>query len=92
MNFSTWLIFTNKEVVKRVLTIYTAKHNRNFTTSRSTKSKLFVKCMDGSCKWYVKAVVKPKFNGLWMVTFYGGSHSCIPLGQMGNGQMGTHRA
>ena len=87
MNFSTGLIFANKEVVKHALTIYATKHNRNFMTSRLTKSKLFVKCMDGSCKWYVGAVVKPKLNGLWMVTSYGGPHSCIPLGMSQNGRM-----
>ena len=86
-NFSTGLIFAYKEVVKHALTIYATKHNKNFMTSRLTKSKLFVKCMDGSCKWYVGAVVKPKLNGLWMVTSYGGSHSCIPLGMAQNGRM-----
>ena len=50
MNFSIWLIFTNKEAVKCALTIYAAKHNRNFMTSRSTKNRLFVKCIDESCK------------------------------------------
>lgn len=60
MNFSIGLIFTNKEMVKRVLTIYAVKHNRNFMTSKSTKSRLSVKCMDESCKWYVGAVMKPK--------------------------------
>ena len=40
MNFSKWLTFANKEAVKRVLIIYAAKDNRNFTISRSTKSKL----------------------------------------------------
>ena len=74
-------------MVKRALTIYAAKHNKNFMTSRSTKSKLFVKCMDGSCKWYIKAVMKPKHNGLWMVTSYGGPHSCIPLGTTLDGRM-----
>ena len=50
--FSTGLIFANKEAVKRALTIYAAKHNINCMTSRSTKSKLSVKCVDESCKWY----------------------------------------
>ena len=87
MNFSIGLIFANKEAVKRALTIYAAKHNKNFMTSRLTKSKLFVKCMDGSCKWYIGAVVKPKHNGLWMVISYGGPHSCIPLGMDLDGRM-----
>ena len=86
MNFSTGLIFENKEEVKRALTIYAAKHNRNFMTSRSTKSRLFVKCMDGSCKWYVGTIMKPK-HGLLMVTSYGGPHSCMPLGTALNGRM-----
>ena len=83
MNFSTGLIFMNKEPT---LTIYAAKYNRNFMTSRSTKSRLSVKCMDESCKWYIRAVVKPN-HGLWMVTSYGGPHSCIPLGMSQNGRM-----
>ena len=87
MNFSTGLIFANKERVKHALTIYAAKHNRNFMTSRLTKSKLSVKCMDGSCKWYVGVVVKPKLNRLWMVTSYVGPHSCIPLATAKDGRM-----
>ena len=49
MNFAKWLIFANKEVVKCALTIYAAKHNRNFMTSRSTRSRLSMKCVDESC-------------------------------------------
>ena len=86
MNFVKGLIFANKKAVKRVLTIYAAKHNRNFMTSRSTKSRLYVKCMDESCKWYIRPVMKPN-HGLWMVTSYGGPHSCMPLGTALDGRM-----
>ena len=78
MNFVKGLIFANKEAVKRALTIYAAKHNINIMTSRLTKSRLFVKCVDESCIWYVGVVAKPK-HGLWIVTSYRGPHSCIPL-------------
>ena len=78
MNFVKGLIFSNKEAVKHALTIYAAKHNRNIMTSRSTKSRLSVKCIDESCMWYVGAVAKPE-HGLWIVTSYRGPHSCIPL-------------
>ena len=78
MDFAKWLIFANKEAVRRVLTIYAAKHNRNIMTNRSTKSRLSVKCGDESCMWYVGVVTKPEI-GLWMVTSYKGSRSCIPL-------------
>ena len=47
-------------------------------TSRLTKSRLSMKFTDKSCKWYVGAVMKPKLR-LWMVTSYGGPHSCMPL-------------
>ena len=60
MNFAKLLIFANKEVVKCALTIYAAKHNRNIMTSRSTKSRLSVKCINESCMWYVGAVAKPE--------------------------------
>ena len=86
MNFVKGLIFANKKAVKRVLTIYAAKHNRNFMTSRSTKSRLFVKCKDGSCKWYVGVVMKSE-HGLWIVISYRGPHSCIPLGMALDGRM-----
>ena len=86
MPFSTGLIFANKEVVKRALTIYAAKHNRNCMTSRSTKNRLSVKCVDDSCKWYVEAVVKPKLR-LWMVTSYEGPYSCMPLSTTLDGRM-----
>ena len=86
MNFAKGLIFVNKEAVKRVLTIYATKHNRNFMTSRSTRSRLSVKCIDESCMWYVRAVVKPEL-GLWMVTSYRGPHSCIPLATALDGRM-----
>ena len=56
-------------------------------TSRSTKSRLSVKCIDGSCKWYIGEIVKPKFNGLWMITSYRGPHSYIPLGTALDGRM-----
>ena len=49
MNFAKGLIFANKEAVKCALTIYAAKHNRNIVTSRSTRSRLSVKCVDESC-------------------------------------------
>ena len=78
MNFAKGLIFANKKVVKRALTIYATKHNRNIMTSRSTKSRLSVKCVDESCMWYVGVVAKPKHR-LWIVTSYRGPHSCIPL-------------
>ena len=50
MPFSTGLIFANKKAVKQALTIYTTKHNKNYMTSQSTKSRLYVKCVDESCK------------------------------------------
>ena len=86
MNFAKGLIFANKEVVKRALTIYATKHNRNIMTSRSTRSLLSVKCVDKSCMWYVEVVTKPE-RGLWMVTSYRGPHSCIPLGTALDGRM-----
>ena len=86
MNFVEGLIFAYKEVVKHALTIYAAKHNRNIMTSRSTRSRLFVKCVDESCMWYVGAVAKPE-HGLWMVTSYRGPHSCIPFGTTLDGRM-----
>ena len=87
MNFNKGLIFTNKEAVKRALTIYAAKLSRYFMTSRSTKSKLCVKCMDESCKWYIRAVMKPKLNGPWMLTSYMGPHNSIPLAMPKDGRM-----
>ena len=86
MNFAKGLIFANKEVVKHALTIYAAKHNRNIMTSRSTKSRLSVKCVDESCMQYVGAVAKPE-HGLWIVTSYRGPHSCIPLATALDGRM-----
>nr|XP_023884330.1 uncharacterized protein LOC111996582 [Quercus suber] len=85
-NFAKGLIFANKEAVKRALTIYAAKHNRNIITSRSTKSRLSVNCVDESCMWYVGAVEKPE-HGLWMVTSYRGPHSCTPLAAALDGRM-----
>ena len=60
MNFAKGLIFVNKKAMKHALTIYAAKHNRNIITSRSTKSRLSVKCVDESCMWYVGTVAKPE--------------------------------
>ena len=87
MNFSKGLTFANKEAMKRALIIYTVKDNRNFTISRSTKSKLCMTCIDESCKWYVGAFMKPKLNGLSLVTSYVGPHSCIPLGLQRDSRM-----
>ena len=80
MHFCKGLTFANKEAVKRALIIYVAKDNRNFKIRRSTKTKLCAACIDDNCKWYVGAFMKPKFNGLWMVTSFVGPHSCIPFG------------
>ena len=76
----------NKEAVKCALTIYAAKHNKNIMTSRSTRSRLSVKCVNESCMWYVGIVAKPE-HGLWMVTSYKGPHSCIPLATTLDGRM-----
>ena len=80
MHFCKWLTFANKEAVKRALIIYAAKDNRNFKIRTSTKTKLCATCIDENCKWYAGAFMKPKFNGLWMVTSYMDPHSCIPFG------------
>ena len=87
MHFCKGLTFANKEAVKRALIIYAAKDNRNFKIRRSTKTKLCAACIDNNCKWYVGAFMKPKFNGLWMVTSYVGPHSCIHFGLQRNGKM-----
>ena len=84
--FANGLIFANKDAVKRALTIYAAKHNRNIVTSRSTRCRLSVKCVDESSIWYVGAVEKPE-HGLWMVTSYRGPHSCLPLATALDGRM-----
>ena len=87
MHFCKRLTFANKEAMKRALIIYVAKDNRNFIIRRSTKTKLCTACIDDNCKWYVGAFMKPKFNGLWMVTSYVGPHSCIPFGLRRDGKM-----
>ena len=55
--------------------------------SRSTTTKLCVKCVDESCTWYVCAVMKPKFHKLWMITVYKGPHTCIQTGVQNDGRM-----
>ena len=87
MNFCKGLTFANKEAVKRALIIYAAKDSRNFKIRRSTKTKLCTACVDDNCKWYVRAFMKAKFNGLWMVTSYVGPYSCIPFGLRKDGEM-----
>ena len=42
-----------------------AKHNRNIVTSRSTRSRLSMKCVDESCMWYVGVVAKPEHGLGW---------------------------
>ena len=74
MNFSKGLTFANKEAVKHALII-------------QTKSKLCATCIDQSCKWYVGAFMKPKLNGLWMVTYYVGPYSCTPFDLRRDGRM-----
>ena len=80
MHFCKELTFANKEAVKRALIIYVANDNRNFIIQRSTKIKLCTACIDNNCKWYVRAFMKAKLNGLWMVTSYVDPHTCIPFG------------
>ena len=87
MHFCKGLTFVNKEAVKRALIIYATNDNRNFIIRRSTKTQLYAACVDENCKWYVGAYMKPKFNGLWMVTSYVGPHSCIPFGLRRDGKM-----
>ena len=77
MNFSKGLTFVNKVEAKRALTIYALKENKHFVINRSMKVKLYAKCVDESCKWYVAAVMKPNLHGLWMVIVYVGPHTCI---------------
>ena len=87
IHFSKGLTFANKEAVKRALTIYAAKDNRNFTIRRLTKTKLCAACINTNCKWYVRAFMKAKLNGLWVIMSYVGPHSCIPFGLRGDGKM-----
>ena len=87
MNLCKGLTFANKVGVKCVLMLYALKKNKHFMISRSTKKKLCVKCVDESCKWYVYAVMKPNFHGLWMVTVYVGPHTCIRIGVRNDGRM-----
>ncbi|KAL0015055.1 hypothetical protein SO802_002124 [Lithocarpus litseifolius] len=55
--------------------------------SRLTKLKLYEKCVDESCKWYVAAIMKPNLHRLWMVTMYVGPHTCILIGERNDGRM-----
>ena len=87
MHFCKGLTFANKEAVKNALIKYAAKDNRHFITQRSTKTQLCAACIDDNCKWYVGAYMKPKFNGLQMVTSYVGPHSCILFGLRRDGRM-----
>ncbi|XP_065635921.1 uncharacterized protein LOC136070225 [Quercus suber] len=87
MHFCKGLTFANKQVVKRSLTIYAASHNRNFRIRRSATTKLCAACVNNNCKWYVRAFMKAKLNGLWMVTSYVGPHTCIPFGLHRDGRM-----
>ena len=87
MHFCKGLTFANKDAVKHALIIYAAKDNRNFSIQRSTTTQLCAACVDNNCKWYVGAYMKPKFNGLWMVTSYVGPHTCIPFGLHRDGKM-----
>ena len=77
MNLCKGLTFANKVEVKYALTIRARKENKHFMIRRSTKVKLFTKCMDESCKWYVMEVMKPNLHELWMVTVYVGPHTCL---------------
>ena len=87
MNLCKGLTFANKVEVKHVLTICALKENKHFMINRSTKKKLYAKCVDESCKWYVRAVMKPNLHGLWMVTVYMGHHTCIPIGVRNDDRM-----
>ena len=67
--------------------IYAVKDNRNVTANKLTKTKLCPTCIDESCKWYVRAFIKPKRNGLWTVTSHMGSHNHIPFGLQRDNRM-----
>ena len=87
MNFSKGLTFANKEAMKRALIINAAKDNRNFTIRRLTKTKLCATCIDTNYKWYIRAFMKAKLNGLWIIMSYVGPHNCIPFGLRRNDKM-----
>ncbi|XP_050255180.1 uncharacterized protein LOC126701084 [Quercus robur] len=87
MNLCKGLTFANKVEVQRVLTKCALKENKHFMISRSITTKHCAKCVDESCKWYVCAVMKPKFHRLWMVIVYKGPHTCIRIGVRNDGRM-----
>ncbi|XP_030936550.1 uncharacterized protein LOC115961766 [Quercus lobata] len=87
MNLCKGLTFANKVEVQCILTKCALKENKHFMISRSTTTKLCAKCVDKSCKWYVCAIMKPKFHRLWMVTVYKGPHTCIRIGVRNDGRM-----
>ena len=64
MNLCKGLTFANKVEVQHVLTKCALKENKHFMISRSTTTKLYAKCVDESCTWYVCTVMKPKFHRL----------------------------
>ena len=43
--------------------------------------------MNESCAWKVRAFSQQKLNGLWVVTVYGGSHTCSLVGVNKDGRM-----
>ncbi|XP_075640562.1 uncharacterized protein LOC142612344 [Castanea sativa] len=89
MNLCKGLTFANKMEMQCALRTCALKENKNFIITRLTKTKLTVKCVDESCKWYVCAVMKPNLHRLWMVTVYTGPHTCIPIGVRNDGRMMT---
>ena len=89
MNLYKGLTFANRVEVQHVLTKCALKENKYFMISRSTMKKIYAKCMDESCKWYVCAVLKPNLHGLWMVTVYMGPHTYIRIGVQNDGRMMT---
>ena len=87
MNFSEWLIFPNKEVVRQTLIVYFMDNNKNYITEGSNQQRLCVKCVNESCAWKVRAFSQRKLDRLWAITIYGSSHTCLSVGVNKDGRM-----
>ena len=87
MNFSKWLIFPNKEAMRQALIVYSIDNNKSYITEWSNQQKLYVKCVNKSCAWKVRAFSQQKVNRLWAITVYIGHHICPSVGVNKDGRM-----
>jgi hypothetical protein len=77
MEFSKWLIFSNKAEMKYAAKIYSININQRYKVYESNLTQWVIYCTN-ECSWKLRACQRKK-HGFWEITKHYGPHTCTNL-------------